>query len=57
MAKAARVTVAQVENLGEVGEIAPDNVHLPGVYVQRIVKVERPYVHVTIEEPKTGVNG
>jgi len=57
MAKAARVTIAQVENLVEVGEIAPDNVHLPGIYVQRIVKVDRPQVNVTIEEPKTGTCG
>jgi 3-oxoacid CoA-transferase subunit A len=57
MAKAARVTIAQVENLVEVGEIAPDNVHLPGIYVQRIVKVDRPQVDVTIEEPNTGTCG
>ncbi len=36
MATAARVTIAEVEQLVEVGEIAPDEVHTPGVYVKRI---------------------
>jgi 3-oxoacid CoA-transferase len=40
-AKAAKVTIAEVEELVEVGEIPPDQVHLPGVYVQRIVKGEK----------------
>ena len=39
MATAAKVTVAQVENLVEPGEIDPDHVVTPGVYVQRIVHV------------------
>ena len=36
-----RVTVAEVEELVPEGEIDPDQVHLPGIYVQRIV-VTRP---------------
>lgn len=40
MAAAAKVTIAEVEHLVEVGEIAPDQVHTPSVYVQRIVKGE-----------------
>ncbi|MFF0590372.1 CoA transferase subunit A [Streptomyces sp. NPDC003781] len=36
-AMAGRVTVAEVEELVEPGELAPDAVHLPGIYVQRIV--------------------
>ena len=32
-----RVTIAEVENLVEPGEIDPDDVHTPGVYVQRVV--------------------
>ncbi|MGA9872479.1 MAG: CoA transferase subunit A [Rhodococcus sp. (in: high G+C Gram-positive bacteria)] len=36
-AMAGRVTVAQVERLVEPGEIDPAAVHLPGVFVQRIV--------------------
>jgi 3-oxoacid CoA-transferase subunit A len=38
-ATAGRVTVAQVENLVEIGEIRPEDVHTPGVYVQRVVDV------------------
>lgn len=36
MAMAGRVTIVEVEELVEVGELDPDQVHLPGVYVQRI---------------------
>lgn len=36
MAMAARVTIAEVEELVEVGEIDPDDVHLPGIFVQRV---------------------
>ena len=34
---AGRVTVAEVEELVEPGEIDPDAVHLPGIFVQRVV--------------------
>ena len=37
--KAGRVTIAEVEQLVEPGEIRPEEVHLPGVYVQRVVEV------------------
>ncbi|MFJ9038439.1 CoA transferase subunit A [Streptomyces sp. NPDC102406] len=36
-ATAGRITVAEVEELVEPGEIEPDQVHLPGVFVQRVV--------------------
>ncbi|WP_017599814.1 CoA transferase subunit A [Nocardiopsis lucentensis] len=38
-AMAGRVTVAEVEELVEPGEIDPDHVHLPGVFVQRVVEL------------------
>ena len=38
-ATAGRVTIAQVENLLEIGEIRPEDVHTPGVFVQRVVDV------------------
>lgn len=38
-AMSATVCIAQVEKLVEPGEIDPDQVHLPGVYVHRIVEV------------------
>ncbi|KAJ1399461.1 hypothetical protein B484DRAFT_339424 [Ochromonadaceae sp. CCMP2298] len=36
-AKAARVTIAEVEEIVEAGQLHPEDVHLPGIYVQRIV--------------------
>jgi 3-oxoacid CoA-transferase A subunit len=41
MAAAARITIAAVEELVEPGELDPDKVHIPGIYVQRVVKVDR----------------
>jgi 3-oxoacid CoA-transferase/3-oxoacid CoA-transferase subunit A len=37
MATAAKVTIAEVEELVDVGQIDPDHVHTPGIYVQRVV--------------------
>ena len=37
MAMAAKITIAEVEELVEPGEIDPDTVHTPGIYVQRII--------------------
>ena len=39
MATAAKVTVAEIEHLVPVGELGPDNIHTPGIYVDRIVEV------------------
>jgi 3-oxoadipate CoA-transferase, alpha subunit len=41
MAMAAKCTIAEVEELVEPGEIAPDLIMTPGVYVHRIVVVKR----------------
>ena len=38
-AMAGRVCIAQVEELVEPGELDPDAVHLPGVFVQRVVEL------------------
>jgi len=37
MATAAKTTVVEVEELVDIGEISPDCVHTPGIYVHRIV--------------------
>ena len=37
-----KVCVVEVEELVEVGEIAPDDIHLPGIYVHRIVHIANP---------------
>jgi 3-oxoacid CoA-transferase A subunit len=36
MAKAGKITIVEVEELLEPGELDPNNIHVPGVYVQRI---------------------
>ncbi|ANJ72118.1 CoA transferase subunit A [Ralstonia insidiosa] len=36
-ATAGKICIVEVEEIVEVGELAPDDIHLPGIYVQRIV--------------------
>ena len=40
MAMAGKITIAEVEELVEVGELDPNNIHTPGIYVHRIFKGE-----------------
>lgn len=42
VAMAGKVTIVEVEELVETGDIDPDDVHLPGIYVHRIVVNARP---------------
>jgi len=42
MASAARITVAEVEHLVEAGDIDPDHIHTPGIFVKRLVHVPNP---------------
>jgi 3-oxoacid CoA-transferase subunit A len=42
MATAAEITVAEVEYLVEAGEIDPDCIHTPGIFVKRVVHVPNP---------------
>ena len=42
MATASRLTVAQVEHLVPAGEIDPDHIHTPGIFVKRIVHLANP---------------
>jgi len=42
MATAGRLTIAEVEHLVEPGEIDPDDIHTPGIFVQRIVHMPNP---------------
>jgi 3-oxoacid CoA-transferase subunit A len=41
MATAAKITIAEVEHLVEVGELAPDLIHTPSIYVKRIFQGEQ----------------
>jgi 3-oxoacid CoA-transferase subunit A len=53
MAAAGKTTIAEVEILVEPGELEPDHVHSPGIYVQRIVKgaqYEKPIEQRTVRK-------
>ncbi|KOF55375.1 3-oxoadipate CoA-transferase [Achromobacter sp. DMS1] len=44
MCMAAQTTVAQVDRIVEKGELPPEHVMTPGIFVQRVVQVERSHV-------------
>lgn len=48
MAGAATITIAEVDAVVPAGELRPEHIHTPGVYVQRVV--ERPARPVTTWE-------
>lgn len=41
MATAARCTIVEVENIAEVGELDPENIHIQGIFVDRVVKAPK----------------
>ena len=51
MATAAPITVAEVEHLVEPGELDPDHIHTPGIYVKRMIHV--PNAEKRIEQRTT----
>lgn len=56
MATAGRVTIAEVEELVEAGELDPDTIHTPGIFVQRILvgtNYEKPIEQRTVR-PRAG---
>lgn len=40
-AKAGKICIVEVEEIVETGTIDPDDVHLPSIYVQRIIKGQK----------------
>jgi 3-oxoacid CoA-transferase subunit A len=55
-ATAGKICIVEVERIVEVGELAPDDIHLPGVYVHRLVLNATPEKRIekrTITETKT----
>lgn len=46
MATAARITVAEIEHLVDLGSLDPDSIHTPGIYVSRVVEVRNPIKHI-----------
>jgi 3-oxoacid CoA-transferase subunit A len=54
-AMAGKVCIVEVEKIVELGELAPDDVHLPGIYVHRIVLNAHPEKRIekrTLSEKK-----
>jgi len=54
VAMAGAVCIAEVEQLVEVGDIDPDHVHLPGIYVDRIVHNPTPEKRIEQRTVRTG---
>src|ERR1700735_93391 len=61
MATAGKVTLAEVEELVEPGQLDPNNIHTPGIFVQRILQgkdYKKPIERVTTRpRPATGGGG
>ena len=54
VAMAGRTTIVEVEQLVDVGSIDPDHVHLPGIYVDRIVHNPTPEKRIEQRTVRTG---
>ncbi|MHA3098729.1 CoA transferase subunit A [Acinetobacter brisouii] len=52
-AVAGKITIAEVEQLVEIGDLDPDEIHLPGIYIDRIVVNTNPTKHIEIRTVKT----
>jgi len=46
MATAGRITIAEVEQLVEPGELDPDQIHTPAIFVQRIFRAATNRKHI-----------
>ncbi|MDB4981734.1 MAG: CoA transferase subunit [Myxococcales bacterium] len=60
IAAAGKITVAEVEILVEPGELPPDQIHTPGIYVQRIVegaRFEKAIEQRTVRKRSAGEKG
>eukprot|EP00604_Paraphysomonas_vestita_P001432 CAMPEP_0174822156 /NCGR_PEP_ID=MMETSP1107-20130205/13838_1 /TAXON_ID=36770 /ORGANISM="Paraphysomonas vestita, Strain GFlagA" /LENGTH=407 /DNA_ID=CAMNT_0016040343 /DNA_START=359 /DNA_END=1582 /DNA_ORIENTATION=- len=59
-AKAGKICIAEVEELVETGELKPDEIHLPGIYVHRIIKSQinqKRIEKLTLSKPADGKEG
>ena len=54
MATAGKITIAEVEEIVPEGEIDPDHIHLPGIFVQRLIKgdsYQKPIERLRVTDP------
>lgn len=56
MARAAKTTIVEVEEIVEIGDIKPDDVHLPGIFVDRIIKGQKYEKRIEVRTPKHNIN-
>ena len=57
MATAGKITVVEVEKILKVGELNPDQIHTPGIYINRIIKGDkysRAIENLTVREKWVG---
>ena len=55
MCKAGKVTIAEVEELVDIGELGPNEIHVPSIYVQRVLQgksYEKRIERRTIADPE-----
>uniref|UniRef100_A0A1I8JF47 Succinyl-CoA:3-ketoacid-coenzyme A transferase n=2 Tax=Macrostomum lignano TaxID=282301 RepID=A0A1I8JF47_9PLAT len=60
MCTAAKVTIAEVEEIVETGEIPPEQVHIPGIYVKRLLRgaaYEKPIERRTLRKASGPAGG
>ena len=57
VATAGKITIAEVEHLVEVGELDPDQIHTPGIFVQRIILNASPEKRIEQRTVRRGVSG
>jgi 3-oxoacid CoA-transferase subunit A len=52
MAAAGKITIAEVEKLVDVGELPPNEIHTPGIYVQKLIvgKQEKRIERLTVRD-------
>jgi 3-oxoacid CoA-transferase subunit A len=56
-AMAGKITIAEVEEIVEVGELDPDSIHTPGIFVQRIVVNAHPEKRIEQRIVRSGNKG
>lgn len=57
MAKAAKLAIVEAENIVEIGEIDPNDVDLPGIFIDRIVPATESSLVEILKTRSTGKSG
>jgi 3-oxoacid CoA-transferase subunit A len=58
MATASYMTIAEVETIVPLGDIAPDDVHVPGVYIKRMIQgAPSDHIEFRITRPRPHIDG